>query len=238
MTGTTQAVDVWRVDLNPGPGHTARLEKALSPIERTQAVAFRFPRDRLRFIVRRGALRHVLSHYTGIRPGALLFSRLPGGKPRLAVRSGSPTPEFSVTRSENRALIAVSIHGPVGVDIEFVRPVAELDSLAERFFAPGERAALQRVPKNQWITAFFTLWTRKEAVLKAAGLGLADGLDGFEIPLVPAEAGLTVSPLPGSDRTGWTLFDLNAGPEFKAALAVGESNAPPRLLNWPDAELE
>jgi 4'-phosphopantetheinyl transferase len=185
------------------------------------------------------ALRHVLSLYTGIRPEDLLFSRLPGGKPRLVARHGNPAPEFSVTRSKNRALIAISIHCPVGVDLEFVRPVPALASLTERFFAPGERAALQRLPRNRWITAFFTLWTRKEAVLKAAGLGLADGLlDGFEIPLVPAETGLAVSPLPGSVRSEWTLFDLSAGPEFKAALAAGEPKASPRLLDWPDAVRE
>jgi 4'-phosphopantetheinyl transferase len=110
---------------------------------------------------------------------------------------------------------------PVGVDVERVRPLPDLDEIAARTFSPEERRRLSRLDPAERLAGFFNCWTRKEAYLKALGIGLAGSPTGFTVSLAPgAPARLDhVADDPHAPQC-WTLDTLDIDPEHVAALAV------------------
>jgi 4'-phosphopantetheinyl transferase len=158
------------------------LEQMLSGEERERADRFRFEIDRRRFMAAHVALRRVLAEHTGLQPHALCLVAGRYGKPSLVDQPGV---QFSLSHSQTLALIAVGTRGPLGADIELLRPVPDAAVLAERHFTRRENAALAALPARERERAFLVCWTRKEACLKAIGLGLLVPPESFEVGLVP-----------------------------------------------------
>ena len=142
----------------------------LSEEERRRAAAMQSDTARRSFVSSQSALRRVLSAYTGTPPGDIEFSRAAHGKPMLASRASSL--EFNVSHSGDWGAIALA-RVPVGVDVEQIRPGRASPALEKRFLTEGERAMLGRRAELDGDGAFFVVWCRKEAYLKATGFGLA-----------------------------------------------------------------
>jgi 4'-phosphopantetheinyl transferase len=179
-------VHVWRAPLDADD--TSELHRALSVAERGRAAAFLRERDSVRFSTGRGVLRHVLSRYTGSRPGELRLAVDAHGKPR--VDGGL---QFSFSRSAGIAVVAVSAGRDVGVDVERIRGDFACEPIARRFFSRTESERLAGAGAPERVREFFRCWTRKEAVVKAVGFGLSLPLETFT---VPAGDGI-VTPEPG-----------------------------------------
>jgi 4'-phosphopantetheinyl transferase len=212
-------VDVWFERLDPPEDRVAELAGALSHDERTRAVRFYFERDRRRYVVARGLLRVILARYTDLAPERIAFRYGPRGKPSLATASAGL--RFNLSHAADRALVGVTRGREIGVDLEYVRPMPELESLARRFFSEPERVALAALPRPRRLRAFFRCWTRKEAYIKAIGDGLACPLDGFAVSLAPGRYArlLAVEGDPEGPRR-WTLCSLAPAAGFLGALAV------------------
>jgi 4'-phosphopantetheinyl transferase len=195
------------------------LRQWLAPDEQARAGRFHFDHDRARFIVGRGALRSILSGYVGAEPRQLQFVLGPHGKPTLAASCGRLC--FNVSHSKKLGLCAVSRHSEIGVDLEYIRPVADAERIAERFFSAQENAVLQSLPANQRQAAFFNCWTRKEAFIKAIGEGLSHPLNQFDVALVPGEPARFLS-IGGDAQEAlrWSLYHLSPGVGYTGALAV------------------
>jgi 4'-phosphopantetheinyl transferase len=180
---------VHRVELVDAPADT------LSPSERERAARYRVEPARRSFVAARVALRRVLGERLGLAPADVPLADGDLGRPGVAGGRVS----FNVSHSGAIGLIAVADgERRVGVDVEQVRPDTDFPVLAERFFHPAEAAAI-----GDRRDAFFRCWTRKEAVVKALGLGLTHPLDGFVVDVDATEphavegvAGLTVTGLP------------------------------------------
>jgi 4'-phosphopantetheinyl transferase len=214
----TPDVVVHVIDL-PGTAHDD-LEPLLSDDERARARRFAFERDRQAYTITRGVLRTVLGRATGVAPQRLVFEYGRHGKPSLAASAG-PRVEFNVSHSRRHAVVAVSAAGAVGVDVEDVRTLDDRDALARRTFASEESAAIEATDATARDRAFFACWTRKEAFVKATGLGLSFPLDRFVVSVDPGAA----APLIGVDGSAaearaWTLADLPVGPGAVGALAI------------------
>lgn len=127
-------------------------------------------RFRLRAVAADAALRELLAAYVGAEPQEMAFTAGPQGKPALA----SPSSEFrfNVSHSGDWGLVAIA-RVEVGVDVEHVRPQRASTRLADRFLTAGERQLLQSRTASHDAAAFFTVWARKEAYLKAVGVGLS-----------------------------------------------------------------
>jgi 4'-phosphopantetheinyl transferase len=182
-------IQLWVVALDPAPDVVERLARSLAPDEWERAWRFRFEQHRRRYLVGRGALRALLGGYLGIAPREVTFTYGPRGKPFLA---GPPATasglSFNLSNSHELALVGF-LRGPeIGVDVEFLKPMPDLEQISERFFSESERVALRRLPAPQKPEGFFNCWTRKEAYLKAVGEGLAAPLDSFDVTLAPGEA--------------------------------------------------
>ncbi|MBK9945434.1 MAG: 4'-phosphopantetheinyl transferase superfamily protein [Kouleothrix sp.] len=208
-------VHVWRVALDwPAP---ASLVQLLAADERQRAERFHFERDRTHFVVGRATLRILLGRYLGRPPEQLQFSYNAYGKPALP----GAGPAFNLAHAHGLALYAFSWGRALGVDLEYIRGDIEAEQIAERFFSPAERAALAQLPVAERRQAFFSCWTRKEAYIKAHGLGLALPLDQFDVSLAPgAPARLLATHTDPADAARWSLCALAPGPGWAAALAV------------------
>jgi len=161
-------VHVWRFPLDtPGEPDTA---VPLSGDERARAGKMQSSTARTSFIASQTALRTLLASYTGIPASELAFSRGAHGKPMLAAPISGI--EFNVSHSGDWGVVALS-RVPVGVDIEQVRPGRHSPALERRFLTGGERALLRQRAATDGEAAFFAVWCRKEAYLKATGFGLA-----------------------------------------------------------------
>lgn len=205
----------WRLNLYEGPD-------VLSPDEVARASRFARAEDALAFRAARSGLRHILAEYAGGSPADLVFDYSAEGKPFLAAG-----PAFNLSHSGGLSALAVAVGRQVrvGLDIEAHRHVGR--DVAERFFSTAERAALASLSGDAWREGFFRCWTRKEAFVKALGLGLRCPLDSFDVTLGP-EARLTRVAEGGADR--WTLVDLLLGTGFAGALAVETEGRDLRLV--------
>lgn len=232
-------VHVWRAALDVAPGEVAQLVRTLSTDERQRAERLYAERDRQRYIVGRARLRGILARYLGGEPARLAFEYAPGGKPALAEASTHLLRghgiSFNLAHSHALALYAVSHGRAVGVDIEYVRAFPDASQIAERYFAPGERAQLRALAPDHQLAGFFACWTRKEAFIKATGEGLARPLDNFEVSLAPGEPAALLR-VGGEPETAgrWTLVALTPAPGYAAALAVAGQGW--RLACWQWAE--
>ena len=214
------AVEVWRFHLDLAPAPLAELGGMLSLDERARAARFHFDRDRRRFTAARGSVRCVLGRYLGIPASALTFGYDSHGKPYLTGSHGIDL-RFNVAHSGEVALLAVTDGVDVGVDVEVPRELPDRRQLAARFFAESETAAIEAVPEALRHQAFFTCWTRKEAYIKAIGLGLSAPLDSFEVSVVPGEPAALLRIHGSADAAGeWSLHDLSNLPDYAAAMAV------------------
>jgi 4'-phosphopantetheinyl transferase len=169
-------VHVWRATLDVPASTVAALARTLGPDERDQASAFHRQRDRSRFVAAHGILRAILARYLGIAPRDIAFARGPGGKPCLADEIDARSLRFNLAHSEGLALCAVAYGRDVGVDVERIAPELADLRIAEAYFAPEELETLRATAPEARPRQFFTLWTRKEAALKATGEGIPLGL--------------------------------------------------------------
>ena len=175
-------IHLWRASLDGLATSLPQWTAILSPQEQHRANRFRFERDRERFVVRRGVLRVVLARYLGLAPGEVELATAPNGKPTVSPACRRVDLRFSSSHSGGLACYAVTVGADVGVDVERIRPMPDLDDIARLYFAESERGALARRPAGAGrLEEFFRLWTTKEAVLKATGDGLTRPLASVEI---------------------------------------------------------
>jgi 4'-phosphopantetheinyl transferase len=164
-------IHLCRGDLRALATHADRFRRTLSTSERERCARLRSSRDRWRWALGRGFLRYTLSRYLGSAPELLAFQYGQAGKPSLA-DPWQPL-EFNVSHSGELVLIAVTSGVPVGLDVERVRAVPRMESIARRWFAESDYRAIRRASSpHRRSRLFFETWTRVEATVKATGGGL------------------------------------------------------------------
>ena len=210
---------------------SAAEEELLDEGERGRARRFVRAMDRRRFVLAHAALRLFLARCLGIEPVRVLYENEDHGKPRLV--SGLAPLQFNLSHSGEMALVAVARDRSVGVDLEHVRDVRDLLRIADAHFSTVEREELRSLPQADRQAAFFRCWTRKEAVIKASGEGLARELDSFDVDLTPGStSALKRFGDRSGDEAGMFLRDLPSPPGYTAAGAVA---APARVpVRWQE----
>lgn len=204
LSCTPHNLHLWRIDLNQPEQHLKHLLSLLSAFEQARAKAFYTDALRRRFIVRRAALRYILSMYLDVLPGDIRYEVSLHGKPHLPDK----LLHFNLSHSQNKALIGVAQH-PIGVDIEHVVPINDMALVASRHFTQREQADLFSLADDQQLPAFYRCWTRKEAFIKADGAGLSIPLNSFDVTLTPdAPVLLRRIDLPDYNVNEWQLTGL------------------------------
>ncbi len=221
-------VHVWSVLLDIALERRTALAATLSLDELARVARLHFARDRERWIAGRGQLRHILGRYLRRDPASLAFDyECSCGDPccthlhRKPVLAHDPWLHFNVSHSGDRALVAVACDRRIGIDLERRQPADTILPLAATICTPNERAMLATLPALAQADLLISLWTRKEAYLKARGIGLLLPPQEIDTAIAPNEPPrlLTVSNDP-AEAARWSLTDLPYDSNHAAALAV------------------
>jgi len=228
-------VHIWLAELEQPTEIVQQLADQLASDELFRAQRFHFEHDRRHFIVARGVLRTILSAHVHVTPDQLSFTYGPQGKPALAATYGDTRLRFNASHSHKLALYAVTCDREVGIDIEWMRPLDDAESIAAHFFSVSEQAALRSLPAHLKHQGFYNCWTRKEAYIKAIGKGLSQPLDEFDVSLIPGQPAQLLAVL-GKDGevTRWSFQALQPPAEYAAALAVEGTGWKVKCWKWEE----
>ena len=220
-------VHVWHTDF---ARPSSSLYDLLAPEERERASRFKVEPAREQFIISHAFLRLALERYLGIPARDIKFRVAAYGKPELDLATDL---NFNLSHTEGTAVLAVARERRIGVDVERVRENLKPLELAERFFSSAETAWLRSQPTTQRFSSFFACWTAKEAYIKACGNGLSMPLSGFSIIPQPANKPLRIEFHDTTESSAaWTLWQLDLGPELRAALAAEGRELRVDLRSW------
>jgi 4'-phosphopantetheinyl transferase len=260
LTLPVAAIHLWRVALTEQAAGL-RLRGLLAEDERQRADRFLFERDRQRFTIARGTLRLLLSYYLQQPAANITFNYGERGKPYLAPSTSAATPSltnseisltnttaelsaaprlhFNLSHSQDLAIYGFCRTAAIGVDVEMMRAVRDIDQIATRFFAPQEAASVQQLQGMAKQQGFFNCWTRKEAFIKAIGKGVFFGLDRFAVSLIPGEnpAVLWIADDPYGPRA-WEMRSFTPARSYLAALAFPTGNYQLRFYDLTSRLLE
>jgi 4'-phosphopantetheinyl transferase len=213
-------VHVWSFSLEGSADVTRHCRDCLSPAERHRADRFVFPRDRIRYTIAHGVLRHLLGRYLAVSPGSLEFSASAAGKPAL-LQPAATAPHFNLSHSDERALLGVSAGHELGIDLEKERSNIEALAISRHYFFGSEREAIERAPPDVRDNVFFRYWVAKEAVLKAQGVGLGFPLDRFRVDFLQDGHRARIETLdPDRLEGAWTVRMLPGETDWPAAVAA------------------
>lgn len=210
-------VDLWIWSLDLDAVTLQRYERVLATEELRRAGRFVFPILAQRFIAAHGRMREILGGFLDQDPASLGFLTNAYGKPELI----EGQVHFSLSHTGDLAALAVAAF-PLGLDIEIKRPVSR--DLPERYFSPTERQGLRDLTDEPWRDAFFRCWTRKEAVIKALGLGLSFPLSDFDVSFL-ADAPVAMTRLAGAPTaaTDWQLHHIEVSSDCVGAIAAART---------------
>ncbi len=215
----------WRVLLDDlDEVQLASLYGRLVPDEKLRANAFLKPIDRNRYITAHGVLR-------------ILGKQILGAEVQITVNAyGKPqflnTPiQFNLSHSGNIILLAFSLNSSVGVDVERKRVIDDLDLIAANYFHRSEVQAMNGLSEPLLSDIFFSCWSKKEAVVKALGLGLSLPLNAFEVDASPL-VGECVVRLESQFPQSWTLWAFCPSEGYSAALASPLPKMQPRFFGF------
>jgi 4'-phosphopantetheinyl transferase len=226
-------VEVWHAALDEHRHRLPALAATLSADERERAERLRRAADRESFTLRRGLLRELLGRYLGTEPAAVRFAYGRWDKPSV-----EGDLRFNASSSGPHALFAFSRERAVGVDVERVRELADMDDVAARIMSPAGLRSF----RAEWsrLGAFYAVWTQKEAFVKALGDGFAAPLDAFDVPLRTAPgtstvvSGRRIEVLPApdgfaaavaADGDGWTVRYSRYGADTRPGTTIAQASS-------------
>jgi 4'-phosphopantetheinyl transferase len=214
-------VHLWLVSLDVSGATVGKLQEVLAPDEQARAGRFHFEADRRRFTVARACLRKLLSFHLGIEATQVKFNYGDYGKLSLVEAINPQDLSFNLAHSGEFALYGLTRKRQIGVDLERIQPELSIDEIARRHFSAGEVDQLGRLPASVRHRAFFNCWTRKEAFIKAIGIGLSLPLDQFDVTLALDEPAVLVQTRWDQEEAlRWSLAAFDAGRDYVAAVAV------------------
>ncbi|MER9683836.1 4'-phosphopantetheinyl transferase superfamily protein [Mesorhizobium sp. M0115] len=190
-----------------------------------RADKYRVEPARRSFVVGRAALRTLLGQRLNVSPASIKFVYGPHGKPHILDEDGRDRIHFSISNTSDFIVVALS-SSRVGIDIEQVlaRDYSDLYAFAlsgdEARFVGGLSAALRE-------RAFLQLWTRKEALLKAMGVGLSDVLPNMDVSCDERMHNLSAVGHSGlTTHAQFRVSTIDIGDTCMAAIALQEPAAP------------
>lgn len=227
-------IHLWLTELVRPPERLAQLRQLLSNDERARADRFHFERDRDSYTIGRGVLREVIAQYLSldsgleVGPTEIEFSYNKYGRPTLSRLPSSvthllPSFNFNVSHSGQMVLYGFALDRAIGVDIECHRDTINFLEIAKGFFSPTENQTLNSLSTaEEHMHAFYNCWTRKEAYIKAHGMGLSMPLDSFDVTLAPGAAACLEATRPdAAEVQKWMIEDVPIPAEgYTAAIAL------------------
>ncbi len=216
MDAPSPRIDLWLMQLDgTAADHHERWLALLDESERAAHDRHAKPQDRLLYVAAHALTRHALSDRFDGDPSHWRFSENAHGKPRIANPLPAVDPRFNLSHTPGLVAVAVADGLELGLDVEALDPMsADLDT-AQAFAHPAELRQLDPGAAD-FIAAFYRLWTRKEALAKATGLGLS----------------LEVRQLIFEDEIAghWHLEEFDHGSHHRVALVAETKKGTPEIV--------
>jgi 4'-phosphopantetheinyl transferase len=207
------------------PDDHAALLAWLHPAELERYHRFVFDRHRVEFLATRALVRRALSCYRPIAPADWRFRTNAYGRPEIDPPCGLT---FNLANHPTLTVCAIRSGRELGVDVEPLTRGAEILAIADTVFAPDELAALRALPDAAQPDRALTLWTLKEAYIKARGMGLSLPLDGFAFSFDDVEPRISFAPKIADAPERWTFRTIDVL-GHRIALALETADLPPIL---------
>lgn len=193
----------------------------LNKEEQSRANQLKIENKRLQFVLTRGVLKDLLAEKLKLAPLEIKLNYAEHGKPFLSPEINPENIEFNVSHSNDYAAIAISKNVKLGIDVEQIRSDMDFDNLAKRFFSKDEYEYLMSLEKEGKQTAFFSIWSAKEAFIKAQGDGVSFGLDKFSVPFSDAKGLVQISSNKDSSHI-WQLENFSNIEGYSMAVCVNK----------------
>src|SRR5262245_18720776 len=217
------AVHIWRLSLDRPQTEIDHDSRLLSTDKAARAARFVFSEHRNRYIACRASLRRLLGEYLGASPDDLTFQYNDFGKPEISKPFDARPLRFNVSHCDHWALVSLTLEQRIGIDLERLRQIDDLDDIAKDYFTELEFKTMLSVPAGCRTEAFFNCWTRKEAFIKAWGDGISHPLSDLDVTLLPQTPArlLRIGGQPTS-AADWSLTAWQPVPGYVAALAIDQ----------------
>ena len=211
-------IHIWHTSLSLWKNKVEELKAVLSDEESLRMEQLVFQNRAEDYIVSRGVLRIILAQYLGLTPEDVHLKTHPNGKPYLP---GSKL-QFNLSHSDGLFLYGLALGTPLGVDLQCVYPIANINTIIKNYFSPEEQNLLNSVNENLLQDLFFAIWTAKEAYLKGTGEGFQHPPNSFTI--CHKSNGLLKFQLRDNLNSTlenlWNIREIHLASNYKAALAV------------------
>ena len=206
-------IHVWTASLDPSKGEIERMRSVLSNEEKKKASYYKFKLEQHRYIITKAVLRILISAYLDLEPGKIILEARKKGKPYVI---HEPSLFFNIANSHDICVYAFSRDNEVGIDIEKIRNLPDLDLLIEKNLTSREKAYFLKDPHNR-LSRFFQFWTFKESYLKAIGEGMRLTPENLEFSLEEGTIRLR-SVMYGFDATNWQFKGFSREGNYTGAL--------------------
>lgn len=213
---------IWQIDLDRHDDQWQPLMALLSSDEQRKAYGFRFDKHRQRYIIGSAMLRILLGSYLGYAPGTLRFTYNDHGK--LSVAQNNCGLNFNAFHTEDTMLAGFVLNSKIGIDIEIIRSDIDCIEPGKHRFSDREYKAFKSLPEHEQSRGFFRTWTRKEAYIKALGIGLSYPLSRFSVSMDSTNPALIEHQDDSYDTKKWQIYDIEISDSCSAAVVVEASN--------------
>ena len=223
-------VHIWSLNFAVNDDAFNRYHSLLSEDEKKRASKFKFYKDKRCYVVTRGCLRLLSASYLEKNARDIVFVYEKYGKPRYKHKT---ILNFNVSHSGDIAVIGFVYEHAIGIDIEKIKNDFDTFEIASNFFSKKEIAALREIPESQKYKAFYRCWTRKEAFIKAKGIGLSFPLDKFSVTLdSDLNAELIQTQWDTYEKLKWQFTSFIPSEDYIAAFTVNSQIKDIQYFNW------
>lgn len=220
-------IHIWKIDASEFK-NISSIQRQVLPEEAAHANKFSNEELTNNWLIARAGLRNILSEYLDLLPLDIAFKKELHGKPYLQ----DTELKFNVSHSHNHILVSINWGAEIGVDCEVVRSNIEIESISRNHFSQTEFEYLNNLNPSERLKAFYRCWTRKEAFVKAIGLGMSLPFSDFSVSVAPDEPARIISIKDNLyDVAEWAISDiLQAG--IPAALAINRTSVTTKFFEF------
>lgn len=211
-------IHIWKIELDCADCQWQPLMALLSIDEQIKADRYRFEQHRRRYIMGRTTLRKLLGAYLNRAPEMLNFAYNDHGKPSLAHDDSGL--HFNVSHSGEIMLAAFVLNSGIGIDVETIQQDTDYLAIGQRWFSKQESNTLRDLAEEKRIGAFFRAWTRKEAYIKARGIGLSYSLNRFSVSMDETSPSLLEHEDCSQEIKSWQIYNIEVSSDYSAAVAI------------------
>jgi len=225
----SDVIHIWNIKYRDDE-NLEEYKSVLSENELERAGKFRYDKHRNIFIKTRGLQRILIAKYLQDKPNDIHIEFGPHGKPFCKNKSQLT---FNASHAGAVILLAFTLKNELGIDVELIKKEVEVESISKHFFSENEIVKLISLDKSLRHEAFFTCWSRKEALIKAIGDGLSFPLDQFEVSFAADEpVSLLETKWDETEKNQWTILDIPLENDYKGALAVKAKGQSIEYFDW------